>query len=366
MNCDKSGNRGERNYGIDLLRIVSMLFVPVLHVLGHGGVLDTVQPFSIHSELAWFLEIMVYCAVNCFALISGFVGYGAEYKYANLIYLYLQVVFYTVTVSCIFAIGKPGSVGIKDFIKAILPFDTYWYFTAYFCMFFFIPFMNFLMDRLQKDMAKKMICSIVILFSVVPTLFLRDLFLTGSGYSALWLSMLYLIGAYIRKYDVTGLINKRQCLWGYFICVFITWGSRFILLLVSSTENPECSLLLINYTSPTILGAAILLLLFFEKLHPGNKWKRIIAYFAPTAFGVYLIHEEPLIREQFIMGRFVPYSKMNPIAMLFAVLGTAFLIWLVCSLTDKVRLEIFRIFKIKEFSDKIEKMLKRKNFSGKR
>lgn len=26
-----------RNYGIDMLRLVSMLFVVILHVLGHGG-----------------------------------------------------------------------------------------------------------------------------------------------------------------------------------------------------------------------------------------------------------------------------------------------------------------------------------------
>lgn len=29
----------ERNYGIDLLRVISMIGVMALHVLGHGGVL---------------------------------------------------------------------------------------------------------------------------------------------------------------------------------------------------------------------------------------------------------------------------------------------------------------------------------------
>lgn len=32
----------ERNYGIDLLRIVSMLFIVVLHTLTHGGVVEAV------------------------------------------------------------------------------------------------------------------------------------------------------------------------------------------------------------------------------------------------------------------------------------------------------------------------------------
>ena len=34
-------NRRERNYGIDLLRIVSMIMVTILHFSGYGGFLGT-------------------------------------------------------------------------------------------------------------------------------------------------------------------------------------------------------------------------------------------------------------------------------------------------------------------------------------
>ena len=36
----------ERNYGIDLLRIVSMFMVVVLHVVGHGDILDATDEAS--------------------------------------------------------------------------------------------------------------------------------------------------------------------------------------------------------------------------------------------------------------------------------------------------------------------------------
>ena len=64
----------ERNYGIDLLRILSMFMVVLLHLCGFGGVLSNVKPFSVNYYIAWFLEIVSYCAVDVFALISGFVG----------------------------------------------------------------------------------------------------------------------------------------------------------------------------------------------------------------------------------------------------------------------------------------------------
>ena len=38
--------RGTRNYGIDLLRIVSMFMVVLLHTLGQGGILKSTVPFG--------------------------------------------------------------------------------------------------------------------------------------------------------------------------------------------------------------------------------------------------------------------------------------------------------------------------------
>ena len=76
----------ERNYGIDLLRIVSMMMVVLLHVLGQGGILDGSDPLTVKSETAWLLEIGAYSAVNIYAMISGYVGYGRKYKYSGLVY----------------------------------------------------------------------------------------------------------------------------------------------------------------------------------------------------------------------------------------------------------------------------------------
>lgn len=62
-----------RNYGIDLLRIVAMFLVVILHILGQGGVLKAVESNEINFTVSWLLEIGAYCAVNCYALITGFV-----------------------------------------------------------------------------------------------------------------------------------------------------------------------------------------------------------------------------------------------------------------------------------------------------
>ena len=64
----------ERNKGIDILRILSMYMVVILHILSRGSGLLTnlTPPGSVAWNLAWFLEIACYCAVNCFILITGY------------------------------------------------------------------------------------------------------------------------------------------------------------------------------------------------------------------------------------------------------------------------------------------------------
>ena len=91
-----NGVQAERNYGIELLRIVAMLAVCLLHILGQGGILAKTVKYSLRYELVWFMEIAAYCAVNCYALISGYVGVGSKYKYSKLGYICLQALFHIV------------------------------------------------------------------------------------------------------------------------------------------------------------------------------------------------------------------------------------------------------------------------------
>ena len=94
--------RREYNWGIDFLRIVSMFMVVCLHLLGRGGVLDSASFLSGKYEVLWLIEIAAYCAVNCYALISGYVGIYGKYRYTNWILLWLRVLCYSVGITAVF------------------------------------------------------------------------------------------------------------------------------------------------------------------------------------------------------------------------------------------------------------------------
>lgn len=335
-----------RNYGIDCLKILSMIMVATLHVLGQG-VLKHTTTFSVHYELGWALEILCFCAVNCYAIISGYVNYGTKFRYSKILQLYLQVAFYTVIITGIFKIWKPELVGKKILIKALFPFafyDMYWYYTAYFCMSFFIPFFNRLIKELDSRACKRLVLSLILVLSVIPTLSMSDTAGTARGYSTIWLSALYLIGACIRKYYTPGKYKRSLYILGYFLCAFFAWLGKLVLEKLTCHFFGEPSLwdYVVSYTSPFILFCGIFLVLFFSELEFKKPMQTIIRFFAPASFGVYLIHVEPLVWDNIMHDAFIPLASLSPVIMCLACIGAAIGIWLLGSLVDTLRRVLFK------------------------
>lgn len=354
----------ERNYGIDLLRMVAMFMVTVLHVLGQGGVLGNAYGFSGQYLVVWFLELAAYGAVNLYALISGYVGVNSKYKASNLLVLWLQVALYSLGIAVLVAIIKPELCGVSDVISFAFPVITskYWYFTAYFCLFFFMPLLNAGINAMNKQTLRRVIIAMILVFSVLSSIAKeteRDPFILVSGYSGLWLMVLYAVGGYIGKYGMWKKTSQPALLGIYFGCTLLSLGLKCSVQYISGTVFNSTYYLksIASYTSPLVLLGSIALLLFFSRLRCGNIAKKIIALFAPAAFGVYIIHVHPLVWDNLMLKRFVSYASLSPLALAGAVLLTAFGIYLVCSLIDLLRVEIFKRLQIRKCCMALEEKL---------
>lgn len=349
MKKEKNISVSERNYGVDLLRIVAMMMVCLIHSNNHGGIMSAASSNVINYKIAWIFQVAAFCAVNCYALISGFVGMNSKHKYANIIYLYFQVIFYTIISAVVFYFFMPGTVAIKNIFERLLPFvyNHYWYFTSYFAMSFFIPFMNKLLKALDEKEAKNLAVTIILLFTVLPCIFRQDLFDVMWGYSMLWLSALYLLGGCVKIMKLDEKIKKRTAFSAYIICVILTFASTFI-------KDVKPDNFLFAYTSPTVLISALALLIIFAQFKIRDNFKKVISFFAPMAFGVYLIHTEPLIWNNIFHQKFTWFGNANPVIFILSTILVAFALWLVCSLIDFIRLTIFKQIHLKEFCVFIE------------
>ena len=355
--------KNKRNYGIDLLRIFSMINVIILHInsYSHLLIMNNKNP---KFKSVWLSEIMSHWAVDGFGIISGIVGYKKS-KFSNLFYLWIQTFFYS-TVFSLYLYIKNNNTKWNLFLSFFpLLIKRHWYVNAYFYMYQFLPFINYGINNINKNYFRNLIIFFLLINSIydmIGYIIIKtnsNFHFLNSGYSAMWLAILYIIGGYLGKYIFS---NKKIITSFYFIfwiiiylfSSFFTFAIFFILL--KKKSKIPCKLL-INYLSPTIVLESISLIFIFSRLNiKNNIIKKIIVFFTPLTFNTTLIHIRLFTDNNFHHTKkllsWIKEFKSNFI--FFKIYGMAILIYIGCSLIDYLRLILFRLLKIREFCVLIE------------
>ena len=284
--CKKESTR---NYGIDLLRLIAMFFVVLLHCFGKGGILANAIVNSSQYKLAWFIEIFAYPAVDIFALISGYVSYTKEEKevnYSKYLNLWFQVVFYGLLANIVFNIINPSLVPIKSYIKVLLPvsLDLYWYFTAYTGLFIVMPLINKGIRNGSENLLKKLFVLIFIAFSLYNVVF--NPFELQAGYSFLWIMLLYILGAIMKKCDIGKKLKNWHITLGILTLLFITFTYKIYGISFFRINKDT----FVSYISPTILGISILYVIGFSRIKFNSFMKKILRYTEENL--IYLPHPQ--------------------------------------------------------------------------
>ena len=335
----------ERNYGIDLLRLVLMYMVCMLHTLGQGGILNASVAGTGGYKVFWFLEILSYCAVDGFAIISGYMANDKPRKYEKLIDMWFQAFFYSFIVTMILTI-----IGINDtwsksaIIKSAFPvtFGYFWYFTAFFALFFSIPILNSFLFTIDTNMTKKVFIIIVILFSVLGVL--GDPFKSNNGYSAIWLMVLYCIGVLAKKIKLFETRRSITLIILWALCIVLTWGAHVFIGIN----------LLTNYVSPTILLSGILMVVLFSRISiRGSILKKI----SPLTFGIYLFQLNGVIWNNILNNAFVGVVDQPLYVGVLLVFAFAFVIFISGLLVEYIRSRIAKLLKIPALSKRIVNLL---------
>ena len=339
-----------RNQGIDLLRIGAMLMICVLHTLGKGGVLSSVVPGSAQDHVAWVLEISCFCAANCYALISGYLLFDRPFSFSRVIHLWTIIVFFTVSITLIMFATKQVSFDRTLLYDAFLPITRcqYWYLTAYFGVYLFSPFLNAAVKSLDGVFTKKIFLVAFILLCILPTFLGGDPFCLRSGYSMLWIGILYIVGASIKKYDSYINIPSSRCILFFFAAIILTYIVKLILpplfLAVWNVNND--GKMFVSYTSPTMVIASIALFLLCKRIQINEKNCRLLGRFASASLSVYIIHAHPLIWNHYVLNFAQDFVSSAVVIFAFKIIVSALSILLFCSIIDFVRQGIFKLLRI--------------------
>ena len=359
----------ERNPGIDLVRLISMYNVVLNHFIFHSAGFRKYDKYKrqiifLHSFTAWHND--------GFALISGIVGYKTN-KYSSLFYLWLTVLFYSVGIHIYCKKYRKNYYIRRDISVEFFPiiFRRYWYFTAYFGMYLFLPVINKGIAYLMKNELKLVVLSILGIF-----VFWRDyknpqkdVFQLRDGYSVLWLLTLYLTGAYIGKYDVvySGLKKYFYCFVCIFIFTFISYiyyklyfdelylgdgyYQREIVSKLKIMMNERFDALLFVVQSLTAC-------LFFKQLYYNKYIAKFICFLGPLAFGIYLIHIHPIMLDNFIHHIYDRDPKnLSLQSAMIMMLKKPFKVFWICIFIEYLRNLLFSLLRIRKISIFLEKYL---------
>ncbi len=349
-----------RNLGIELFRIVSMLLIVCLHVLGRGGVYPHTVPQSANYYVAWYLETIAVCSVNCYALISGYANIKSGFKFRRILYLWLEVLFITVSTTAIFAAFGGVEITKDQWLTAFFPLINreYWYFNAYMILFFFIPVMNKGIAALTQKQHLIILCCLFALTTLGTFIGNRDIFNLGGGYTAIWLLVLYIFGAYFRLHGIPKFANPGVCLLIFFGSCTAAWGQK--MLIESSVANGLIAAdaplagragALISYVSPfTVLMALSLLCLFGQVKIRTRLGAFLVKNLAKASFGVFLVHVGTMVWGV-MYNHWVDYAALNVWAMTGAVLGTVLAVYLICSAYSILRIQLFKLLHIHQMID---------------
>lgn len=95
----------ERNVALDILRVLAMFGIVVLHVLGHGGLLDE-SAGTLRGNLLWLVESICYFSVNIFVLISGYFMCDGIFKLSKVTRLIVDITFWSLICFGVLTVGK--------------------------------------------------------------------------------------------------------------------------------------------------------------------------------------------------------------------------------------------------------------------
>lgn len=347
-----------RKSNIELLRIISILFIIIFHCVFKSGF--SFEPgISVNKLLVKTFYMFGELGVNLFILIFGYFMVNSGFKWKKLIRLLAEVQFYywgTIFVAC--KLGFYELSGLKNIFLSFFPvtLNSYWFITAYIIVYILSTYFNILINVMDKKTYQKFLVTVLGLYCVLPTAF--GLFL-GSTETMLyynrmiWMVVVYFLGAYIQKYGISIIRTKKSAVKVTVLSIVVLLSS---ILLINQFSDffaalgiNEPAFFWPPNTAPMISLSVGVFGLF---LHLKTPYYLPINIVASTTLGIYLLHDG--IMSSWIWNKVFKCTEyQNSPFLILHILKTAGVIFMVGVVIDlfRQRLERCTLGKIFQWCD---------------
>lgn len=213
----------KRHTGLDLLRILALLFVAGLHFFMNVGFYEQVVDGPRMYIMVVLRNAFMVC-VPLFLVISGAVMGDKKPSAGYFLGILKVITIYLLASVCCgaYRMFVSGDMNLREVIYGIFTFQTAsysWYIEMYLGLFLLVPFLNMLYDALQTQKKKKLLLAVMLTLTALPSV-MNIWRLDGLGWwlnpasnpvyhqlvPQYWESLFpltyFLLGRYLREYPI--------------------------------------------------------------------------------------------------------------------------------------------------------------------
>ena len=353
----------ERKSNFELMRIISMFFIVMYHLIYHGQILEHTTSKSLELIIK-FIELTIIIHVNSYVLITGYFQSQSTFKQSKVWKIINQSLFYRIIIIIIMLlIGT--SIDKVTIYKELFPIDRleYWFIKVYLLLYLISPFINKLIKNLTKKEIQRLLVVLFIIVSIIPMITQNETF-TNNGYNIESFIFMYLIGAYLKKYKLQdSYLFKKLSKKLYKIVLIVIFFSMIMLNFtffyffkhIDGTNSlltyfaHDYYNLSLYYNNPFIIIQSVCYYCFFESLDFKSK---IVNNLSKLTLGVYMIHDNNFIRPYISKIPGISVSKIYSYSFISYLFSVAITLYLVCSLIEYLRQVIFKFIYNLKLSEK--------------
>lgn len=354
-----------RNSKFEMLRIISMFLIVMCHMFlipvqsDNGSIIQTFHNSQSNLLIAESFGIFGRLGNNLFVLISGYFLINKNVDVISSVRRILKISISVSSWALIFFIISTVVLGFNPLlmIKSMFPiiFSLYWFVTPFVVLILIAPFLNQIISTITKKDSYYLLSICILVTSLIPTFTHQIRSKVGFTDIGIFIT-LYLSAGLIKKYNLGSGFSKKALVASASISMMLqifniyTIGylagklQHFNLLSNIVYFNGQASILLY------IPAIAIFLLV----IKMNDFYSIIINRIASTAFGVYLIHQNPFIIEWIFRSNWIKsFIDFNAYSYVFSILCIVIVVYLTCSLLEFIRQKLFTQIKFDSYERKV-------------
>lgn len=279
-----------RKRGVDLCKLIALLFVFFIHYIGWAGFFEDVQNQIIYYCVMMVLAQVVIACVPLFFIITGYLSNSVKFgnNYKKIINVFNIYIFYAVVLILVTIYEFKSVYSIKSVLCNLLGIHSIinreWYISVYILLLLFLPFLNQLWQILSRDMKRHLLFLLLITTSLTQSIHVvwNIDFFNLEFASKMYVVLYFFIGKYIADYGIQ--IRKR------FLCMIFVSAiifSAFYFGIAYYGKIVDASRVIQYGRLGTVLISVSLFGLLYD-VNLKDKWHLLIKFGARASLDTYL------------------------------------------------------------------------------